>query len=120
MSERGDNMRIHPMIMILALLPACGADQALSVNGITTRTVSVRVGQDLDLTLQTIGPGQYVSPPSVSSGSLRFLDAAFVGPFVPAGPTQRFHFKADAPGQAVITFGHTGQNPVVQDTVNVH
>jgi hypothetical protein len=113
-------MRIHPMIAILPVLAACSADQVLSVNGITTRTMSVRIGQALDITLQTIGPGQYVSPPSVSSGSLRFLDAAFVGPFVPAGPTQRFRFEAVAPGQTVITFSHTGWNPAVQDTVNVH
>lgn len=113
-------MRIYPMIAAISFLMACGADTVVSVNGTPTRTLSLAVGQELDLTLQTIGPGQYASPPIVSSAAVRFLEASFVGPAIPAGPTQRFRFRAEAPGQAVITFEHTGQNPVVQDTVVVH
>jgi hypothetical protein len=35
-------------------------------------------------------------------------------------PTQRFRFKAAASGRAIISFQHTGQNPAIQDTVDVH
>ncbi|HZH42339.1 MAG TPA: hypothetical protein VFD85_15095 [Gemmatimonadales bacterium] len=112
-------MRIHPMLAMLSFLTACGADQALSVNGITTHTLSVAVGQELDLMLSTVGPGQYSSPPLVSSSAVRFLDDSIVGPFTPGGPTQRFRFQAAVHGQAVVTFTHTGGNPTVQDTVNV-
>ena len=57
------------------LLAACG-NEPFAANGIPSRTLSVRVGQELDLTLQTIGPGQYESPPTISSPSIRFLDVA--------------------------------------------
>src|SRR2546425_9818306 len=39
------------------------------------QTLRVAVGEELDLTLQTVGPGEYQSPPRVSSSSLQFLDA---------------------------------------------
>jgi hypothetical protein len=56
----------------------------------------------------------------VSSGVVQFLDVSEVGPFVPAGPTQRFRFYATTRGQAVIVFQHTGNDPQVKDTVDVH
>lgn len=51
--------------------------------------------------------------------AIRFLDVAFVSPFVPAGPTQRLRFKAEAPGHAIVTFRHSGSTPMVSDTVEV-
>jgi hypothetical protein len=79
----------------------------------------VSVGEELSITLQTIGPGEYQSPPAVSSSAVRFLDVAYVSPSVPAGPTQRFRFKAEAPGHAIVTFRHSGSTPMVSDTVEV-
>ena len=109
----------HPSpVLGILLLVACS--EPLSLDGIPSRTFSVRVGQELDLTLQTVGPGTYQSPPTISSSSLRFLDMTFVGPPVPAGPTQRYRFKAEAPGHAVILFQHSGNNLAVSDTVEVH
>lgn len=69
--------------------------------------------------LQTVGPGEYESPPSVSSPALRFLDESLVSPSVPAGPTQLFRFRAEARGTAVVTFYDTGDDPTVEDTVLV-
>jgi len=100
-------------------LGACGSDAVVSANGVPNRTLFASVGQEVHLTLQTIGPGEYESPPTISTASLRFLDVTFVSPSVPAGPTQRFRFTAEAPGQAVIVFHHTGQNAAVEDTVLV-
>ena len=107
------------LVVTALLLAACGLEP-LAVNGSPSRTLSLVVGQELDLTLQTIGPGEYESPPTLSSPSIRFLDVAFVTPTVPAGPTQRFRFKAEAPGQTIILFLHSGSNPAVSDTVEVH
>ncbi len=106
----------------LCFLAGCTTEplEPLKVRGSQGQTFSLAVGQELDVTLQTIGPGQYESPPSVSSLSLRFLDVAFVGPFVPAGPTQEFRFEGTAPGQAIVVFTHSGNNPTITDTVNVH
>jgi len=81
----------------------------------------VALGQELDITLQTIGPGRYDSLPAISSPAIRFLDMSFVGPAVPAGPTQLFRFKAEARGQAVVSFYQsTVGYPIVIDTVEVH
>ena len=86
----------------------------------TSRTIAVVVGQELGLTLGTVGPGQYASPPTVSATALVFLVDSMVGPALPSGPTQRFWFRAALPGRAVITFHHTAQVYDLQDTVEVH
>ena len=101
------------------LLAACGSEP-LSQNGVPERTLSVTAGQKFDLTLQSIGPGEYSSPPGISSAAIRFLGVSAVGPAVPAGITQKFSFQAMAPGSATIVFLHTGQNPTVEDTIAVY
>jgi hypothetical protein len=99
-------------------LAGCGGSPS-EVDGSLGETLSVTAGQELSLTLQSIGPGEYVSPPSVSSAALRFLDVRLAGPAVPAGVTQRFRFAALAPGRAIIVFHHTGQSRTVEDTIDV-
>lgn len=96
-------------------LAGCGQG-TVEANGAPSHLVSVQVGRELELTLQTIGPGEYASPPLVSSGAVRFLDVRLVTPAVPAGPTQRFRFEAVRAGEAVIEFHHTGQSPTIEDT----
>jgi hypothetical protein len=119
------SMRIPYLLSAAAGLGACSND-VLGANGIPSRTLSLTVGQTLELTLQTIGPGEYASPPSVSSTSVRFVDVTLVTPAVPAGVTQRFRFRAETPGRAIIMFQHSGQasDPgaglTVHDTVEVH
>jgi hypothetical protein len=91
----------------------------VSITDTASRTVTVSVGQPIEITLQTVGPGEYQSPPMISSDIVRFVDVTFVGPAVPAGPTQRFRFATTARGTAVISFRHSGMNPAVEDTVVV-
>ena len=107
------------VVVASAILIGCGSDNLVSANGSPDRALSLAVGQDLALTFQSIGPGEYVSPPTISSPVVEFRDVALVTPAVPASVTQRFRFRAVAPGQAVIRFEHTGQGPAVEDTVNV-
>jgi hypothetical protein len=99
---------------------ACRSDPA-SVGEISSRgeTLQVPAGQVLAITLQTVGSGEYDSLPRISSSAVHFLDASFVPPHVPAGPTQRFRFQAATPGTAIIRFHHSGNNPLVIDTVIV-
>jgi len=119
------SMRIPYLLSAAAGLAACSND-VLGANGIPSRTLSLTLGQTLELTLQTIGPGEYASPPTVSSTSVRFVDVTLVTPAVPAGVTQRFRFRAETPGRAIIMFQHSGQasDPgtglTVHDTVEVH
>jgi len=104
----------------MALLIAGCAESVVSANGIPNRTFSVAVGQELALTLQTIGPGEYASPPAVSATQLVFLGVFPAGYTVPAGQTQRFRFKAQGRGLVVIRFQHTVQDGTIEDTVIVH
>ena len=87
--------------------------------GETNRSVTADVGQQIEITLRTVGPrGQYDSLPALSTDAVRFVDMSYVDP-VPAGPTQRFRFVAVARGRAVIIFRHTDALLTVEDTVNV-
>ena len=99
---------------------ACRSDPA-SAGGTPTRGETLRApaGQELVITLQTVGSGAYDSLPHISSSAIHFIEASFVPPHVPAGPTQRFRFQAATPGKAIIRFQHSGSNPVVIDTVIV-
>ena len=110
-------IRLHPVLVTLGLL-GCG-EGPLEVNGSPSQTFSIEAGRELELSLQTIGPGEYASPPLVSSDVVRFLDVRLMTPAVPAGPTQRFRFEAVRPGVAVIVFHHTAQSPTIEDTVHV-
>ena len=85
-------------------------------------TLRIAVGEELELTFQTrpSDPGEYESPPSISSSSLQFLDVTAFRPAPRAGLAQRFRFKGAIPGQAIVVIHHTGKSPVIRDTVNVH
>ena len=100
------------------MLAACGKDP-LSVSGAQARTFTIAVGQELDLTVGTVGPGEYKTPPTISSAALRFLDATIVGPNVPAGPRQLFRFRGASRGTALVVIEHSGSNPTIRDTVIV-
>ena len=104
------------VISLLALLGACSSEP-LAVRSGGSQTLSVAIGQELDLKVQTVGPGEYQSPPSISSPALRFLNVTLVGPYLPAGPTQLFRFKADAAGRVIVILLHSGNDPTITDTV---
>ncbi len=91
----------------------CGSRQSQTIslgNADSGRTVVAAVGDQVEVTLQTIGPGQY-GDPSVSSHAALFLGESPVSPPIPAGATQLFRFEALAPGRADITIPHTGDSP---------
>lgn len=99
---------------------ACGADTIVALKaGDRNTRVSAHVGDRIEITLQTIGPGEYASPPAISSPAVTFLDVIGCGDPIPAGPTQCFRFRAAQPGLAIVTFTHTERNAPVQDTVDV-
>ena len=83
------------------------------------RLVSAAVGDEFDVTLQTIGPGQYDERPSVSSAAVVFSKVSMLSPPNPAGPRQLFQFRAVAAGHAVVAISHTAQNPPFEITVDV-
>jgi hypothetical protein len=113
-------MRIMSFGLSMLFVMACAENPvSVSVRGATQHSVTVPLGSELRITLQTIGPGEYSTPPSISSPALRFEEVDFVSPHVPAGPTQEFRFRALAKGQAIVVFTHTGNNQTVTDTVTI-
>ena len=81
-------------------------------------TVAAAVGQELDVTLQTIGPGKYGTP-SLSSDAIRFLDVSYPAQQNPGGPRQLFRFRAVSAGTVDVSMTHTGDNAPFSMTVSV-
>jgi hypothetical protein len=63
--------------------------------------VTAAVGQQIQLTLATVGPGSY-GPAQVSSGAVEFENNALGLPLNPGGPTQIYMFRAATQGEASI------------------
>lgn len=78
------------------------------------RSVAVLVGDKIEITLQTIGPGEYGTP-VLSSGSIRFQGMDYPRLQNPGGPTQVYRFEAVAAGRAEITIPHLDGFPVPRD-----
>jgi hypothetical protein len=104
----------------MAVLPAigCGSagSQTISLsNADSGETVVAAVGDKIEVTLQTIGPGQYGTP-TVSSVSVMFLgESSPPGQPNPGGVRQLYRFEADSSGRADIAIPHSGgfpQNPM--------
>ena len=111
--------RVAPILAALTI-SACGGKNPVAVSIVgRSQSLTVPVGAQFNVTLQTIGSGEYSSPPTVSSAAVHFLDVAQTALAVPAGPTQRFRFDATTRGKAIVVFQHTGNNPTVEDTVDV-
>jgi hypothetical protein len=102
----------------LMLAASCGSDEIVSLTGAPNNTLSADVGNEVSITLQTIGQGQYLAP-SVSSANVEYVGVSQLAVISPAGPTQKFTFRAVSRGMAVLMFTHTGNNPTVQDTIVV-
>ena len=88
-------------------------------SGDNGRLLSVGSGDEIDVTLQTIGPGQYDDHPSVSSPAVVFSKVTILTPSNPGGPRQLFQFFAVTAGHAVISIPHTVQNSRFEITVDV-
>jgi len=81
--------------------------QVLSLNGTDNgKHVPAKVGQEIIITLQTIGPGQYETP-KVSSPSLRFEGSYFPRDQNPGGPQQVYRFIAAAVGEVKVEIRHS-------------
>jgi len=99
---------------LLLLILACSGPTDLSITVELNRedsgkTVEVRLGQDIEVMLQTVGPGRYGTP-SVSSQALRLVDVVDGNP-VPAGPTQIFQFATEGTGSVAVMIPHSADNP---------
>ena len=113
-----------PLSLLVATFLSVGCTRSpLDVFVASTQTFSIAVGQEATIQLGTVGPGEYVNPPTLTCSAIQFLGvSAPPGVAVPSGVRQIFHFKGVASGQAVILFHNTAtdwHHPDVIDTVNV-
>jgi hypothetical protein len=108
-------------IAVTLLVASChpsskqGQDVINLDNSSNGHTISVAPGDRIDITLQTIGPGQYETP-IVTSGSIRFVGEFPAGAPNPGGPRQLFRFEAVTVGRADITIPHTILEPPLPQT----
>ena len=122
--QTGQRLGAPACLGLSLLLAACGGDAASGGeridlgNGDNGRTLVAKIGDEIDVTLQTIGPGMYASP-RVSSSSIHFAGASIVGPPNPGGPVQLFRFRAAAAGRATITIPHTVESHSFTFSVDV-
>lgn len=112
----------YPLVALTAicLVEAChGVTGPLEVSG-GAASYSIASGQEIDVTLQTAGDGEYLVPPTLSGTSVAFLGMASpAGKNPPGGVRQVFRFRGVAGGQTVILFHNSNLSPDVSDTVIV-
>jgi hypothetical protein len=111
------NSRAAVMMVMLAFFPAscCSADaQKGDISGATVKQqllslnvtnkgqhLSATVGQQIQITLGTVGP-KYYGAPQVSSPAIRLESVELAGPQNPGGPTFVYFFEATAEGEAQV------------------
>ena len=89
--------------------PESAQEQILFLtNANNGQRVAVVVGQRIEISLATIGPGSY-GDPIVSSAAICFRSVAWPKSQTPGGPTQLFIFDAMAEGEAEIRIPHSGR-----------
>lgn len=114
----------RPRLFALAaalLIEACG-HSPLEVDGAPSGAFSIAVGQEIEISMGTVGPGSYMSPPTLNGAALSFLGVTSPSVASPGGDEQVFHFKGLATGATIIVFHPTEfglARPDVSDTVVV-
>jgi hypothetical protein len=73
------------------------------------------IGEEIDVTLGTIGPGNYGAP-EISSAAIQYDNVELVWPPTPGGPTQIFVFHAAGQGTAEIRIAHVNSGPFARPT----
>ena len=103
----------------VVIVSGCHARGPFEAQGAPGRTWTLSSGQDLRITVSTVGPGEFVSPPSISGTAVVFVDVSYTGPAVPSGVSQLFRFSAVRNGTSVITFHHSSSPPnTIADVVD--
>jgi hypothetical protein len=78
--------------------------------------VTATVGQQIQITLGTVGPGSYDETPQISSPAIRFESVHLKWPVNPGGPIQVYVFRAAAEGRAEIRIPHINDEPDARPT----
>ena len=115
--RRAGVRRLAIAIALSALTQACHSSHGATnttiglSNSDSGRSITAQIGDTIEVTLQTIGPGQYGTP-TATGASIQFLGEFSAGPPNPGGPRQLFRFEATRVGQAHVTVPHVGESPI--------
>lgn len=84
-------------------------------------TITLGVGHHLTIQPPDIGPSEYLSPPSISSGAVAFDSMVSAVLPIPSGAAEEqwFYFTTAAPGTAIIRIRHSPQDPGYVEVVEV-
>jgi hypothetical protein len=121
---RGFSFVTRPLLALVAAFLVVGCHPSpLEPYRATSAASSISVGQQIDFWMGTVGPGSYVSPPTLNGSAIEFLGVTSPPGSVPSGAQQIFHFKGVAGGTSIIVFQNTNPDkthyPDVSDTVSV-
>ena len=124
LSARLPTLRAPALVLLALAASACGSDHIVSVDvGAGSHRVTARMGDLVDIRLFAGALGIYASPPAISAPVVVFvgvsLDSESTGIISPGGPTQRFRFRAESRGTAIVTFSPEQNAPIVKDTIVV-
>ena len=108
------NRRAVVVLVSAPLLTACSPSRIELDGRDSGRAVPAAVGQQIQVTLQTIGPGNY-GDPQISASTVRFLDMTYSKQPNPGGPIQFYRFEATRVGRADISIPHEGGFPVPRE-----
>lgn len=113
--------RLAAALSLIAFGVACDGGGPVEVLDAKSRAVLIKVGDQIEINLHTIGSGSYALVPLSSGSPVRFVgESVPPGVIDPGGPHQRFTFEGVSRGMAVIEIRHTnGIYPPVSDTVVV-
>jgi len=105
----GMGQRLGAVVLWFGMVSAgCGSDPPPTLE-LTTQAdgsdVKLAMNQQLNLELQTVGPGQF-GEPTISSATVRFEGMTFPRAQNPGGPKQLYEFRAVGDGTAVVTIPH--------------
>jgi len=114
-------MQILCVLLLVLALPSVSGGAANAQNADSTsspkqhvvylnagnngQNVTARIGQAIQIRLQTIGPGYYGTP-EISSSAVRFESETSPKLKIPAGPTQVYRFLAASEGEAQLKILH--------------
>jgi hypothetical protein len=116
-------LRLALVLLVVSVANACHERSPFEVYGPAAATFFIGIGQQIDIHMQTVGPGEFGSPPTLGGSTIAFLGVG-PGPIDPGGITQVFHFKGVTAGTTIITFQSIDNTPGfpqvnVVDTVTV-
>jgi hypothetical protein len=93
------------LLAIGLLLPSACSDNPAGVsltNPVNNGSVTVKLGDALNLTLGSVGPTSYVSTPNITGSAIVFLGSGVLSPSSPGGARLQYRFRAQGRGTSQI------------------